>query len=236
VTREAVDLNADVGEGMGDDAGLLAIVTSANVACGGHAGDPQTMDATIKIALERGVAVGAHPSYPGQEHFGRQSVKLAPETLERELLVQLDLLASIARASGAVLHHVKPHGALYNDAAKDKRLAATVATAIARFDPRLILVGLARSALLEAGEAAGLRVAGEGFCDRAYEPDGSLRPRSLPHAVYDDPRTAASQALSLVERADIETLCIHGDSPHALTMAKAVRTALEEAGIAVRKL
>jgi len=236
VSRTAIDLNADVGEGMTDDAALLDVVTSANIACGAHAGDPQTMDATIKTALARGVTLGAHPSFPDRNHFGRFSMSLAPADLEREILDQLEALASIARANGALLAHVKPHGALYNEAAKDARLAAVVARAVARFDPRLVLVGLAGSALLEAGGAHGLRVAAEGFCDRAYEPDGNLRSRALPRAVYDDASTAARQAVALAESGGVDTLCVHGDSPHAVSMAKAVRAALEEAGITVRRM
>jgi UPF0271 protein len=235
-----IDLNCDVGElpgpeGRAADGALLALVSSANVACGGHAGDPDSMAATIVAAAALGVAVGAHPSYADREHFGRRSRAQSPRDAAAALSAQLEALRTIAHAHDLALTHVKPHGALYNDAAADRSVAAAVADAVAAFDSALVLVGLAGSALLE-GRAAGLRVAAEGFCDRAYEPDGSLRSRSQPGAVYDDPETAARQAVRLAQRGDIDTLCIHGDTPNALPIARAVRAALHDASVSIAKL
>ena len=237
----SIDLNCDVGElpgaeGRAADAALLALVSSANVACGGHAGDAESMAATIAAAAALGVAVGAHPSYADREHFGRRSRAQSPHDAAAALSAQLDVLRTIAVAHGLALTHVKPHGALYNDAAADLSIAIAIADAVAAFDRGLVLVGLAGSSLLDAGRAAGLQVAAEGFCDRAYEPDGSLRSRSLPGAVYDDPEAAAQQAIRLAHRGDIDTLCIHGDTPNALPIARAVRAALHAASISISKL
>jgi UPF0271 protein len=248
-----VDLNADVGESyaawtLGDDAGLLPLVTSANIACGAHAGDPSVMDRTVALCRQLGVAVGAHPGYPDLAGFGRRDLDMEADELTASLLAQLGALAAIARARRVDLQHVKAHGALYNRAAKEPALAAVVAGAVASFSTELILLGPPGSALLEAGDFAGLRVAAEGFADRAYEPDGSLRPRRLPDAVHQDPASAAAQAVSIVRdgcvrtvtgelvRLEVDTLCIHGDSPHAVAVAGAVRVALERAGIEVRAL
>ena len=238
---KTIDLNCDIGESygawrMGDDRALLDLVTSANVACGFHAGDPAVIEATVRDAAERSVAVGAHPSYPDLAGFGRRSMAMAPGDMEAAVLYQIGALAAFARASGTDLTHVKPHGALYNDAARDKALASAIARAVARFDSDLVLVGLPNSALLEAGVAERLRVAAEGFCDRAYEPDGSLRPRNRPGAVYVDPARAAKQAVSLAERGAVKTLCIHGDTPGAIAIAHAVRAALLSAGFEIAPL
>ncbi len=236
-----IDLNCDVGElpgpeGRAADGALLALVSSANVACGGHAGDAASMAATIVAAAAVGVAVGAHPSYADREHFGRRSRAQSPRDVAAALSAQLEALRTIALAHDLPLTHVKPHGALYNDAAADRSIAGAVADAVAAFDRGLVLVGLAGSTLLDAGRAAGLRIAAEGFCDRAYEPDGSLRSRSLPGAVYDDPEAAARQAVRLAQRGDIDTLCIHGDTPNALPIARAVRAALRDASVSIAKL
>ena len=235
---KTVDLNCDIGESygawrMGDDRALLDIVTSANVACGFHAGDPSIIEATVRDATQRNVAVGAHPSYPDLVGFGRRSMAIAPGDVEAGVLYQIGALAAFAHASGAKLTHVKPHGALYNDAARDAALATAIAKAVARFDTGLVLVGLPDSALAAAGRAAHLRFAAEGFCDRAYEPDGSLRSRGRPGAVYTDPDQAAAQALSLAQRGAVQTLCVHGDTPGAAASARAVRTALSGAGFDV---
>ncbi len=248
-----IDLNADVGESygawtMGADAELLPSVSSANVACGAHAGDPLTMARTATLARTHGVAVGAHPGYPDRDGFGRRDLDMTPEELEASLLAQLGALWAVARAHGVDLVHVKPHGALYNRAAVDLALAQTVAQATRRFSADLVLVGLADSALLEAGREAGLTVAAEAFADRAYEPDGTLRSRRQPDAVHHDPDAVAAQAVSIVRdrrvrahdgsevavRAD--TICLHGDTPGAAAIARAVREALSHAGIAVRPL
>jgi len=243
-----VDLNADVGEGMPDDAAILDLVTSANIACGGHAGNAELMIATVRAARQRGVAVGAHPSYPDREHFGRTSLTLSSHELERAVIEQIGALADVARAADVRLSHVKPHGALYNDAARDAERAGTVARAVAHFDPTLILVGLAGSALPLAGRALGLRVAAEAFCDRAYEKDGSLRARSLPGALLADAKLAADQALDIATCGQVrlasggvlavraQTLCIHGDTRDAALLAAAVRSALEQGGVAIRPL
>jgi UPF0271 protein len=248
-----IDLNADVGESygawvMGQDDALLPLVTSANVACGAHAGDPLVMDRTVQLAQRWGVAVGAHPGYPDRDGFGRRDLDMTPDELEASLLAQLGALWAVARGRGVPLTHVKAHGALYNRAARDPVLAETVCRAIRRFSTDLIVVGLAGSALLDAGRASGLAVAAEAFADRAYEPDGSLRSRRLPGAVHGDPQAAAEQALSIARdgRARAfdgtpvavvaDTICLHGDTLGAPAFAKAVRAALESACIEVRAL
>ena len=235
---KTIDLNCDMGESygawrMGDDLALLDLVSSANIACGFHAGDPSTIDATVAAAAKRNVAIGAHPSYPDLVGFGRRSMDISARDIENAVLYQIAALAGFAKANGAALHHVKPHGALYNDAAKDASLAQAIARAVARFDARLVLVGLPDSALIAAGNAQGLATVAEGFCDRAYEPDGSLQSRSKPGAVFDDPARAAQQALTLAGGDRVRTICIHGDTPNAAAIALAVRTALRDAGYAI---
>ncbi len=236
-----IDLNCDIGESygawrMGADRALLDLVTSANVACGFHAGDPTTIDATVRYAADRGIAIGAHPSYPDLAGFGRRSMDLAPADVEAAVLYQIGALAGFVRSSGSTLSHVKPHGALYNDAVRNGALAEAIARGTARFDKNLVLVGLPGSALLAAGTAAGLRTAAEGFCDRAYEPDGSLRARDKRGAVYSDPRAAAAQAVALANDGRVQTLCIHGDTPGAAAMALEVRAALDAAGFTIAPL
>ena len=249
-----IDLNADMGEGfgawaMGQDADLLALVTSVNVACGFHAGDPAVMDRTVAAAARAGVAVGAHPGYPDLRGFGRRPMAASPEDVETDVLYQVGALLAFARAHGARLVHVKPHGALYNQAALDEALARAVARGTARAGKELILVGLAGSAAMRrAAEAEGLRYAAEAFADRAYESDGTLRSRRLPGAVIADPEAAAGQALSiardgLVRSADgdtvrlaADTLCVHGDTPGAVANARAVGEALRAAVIALQPL
>ncbi len=245
-----MDLNSDVGESfgrysLGMDAALMPYITSANIACGLHAGDPLVMDQTVRLAREHGVAIGAHPGFPDLQGFGRRAMQLAPEEAEAFVLYQIGALAAFARAAGVELAHVKPHGALYNQAARDRVLAQAIARAVARFDRQLILVGLANSALVEAGLEAGIRIVREGFADRAYESDGSLRPRHLPGAVLLDPARAAAQAVRIAREGRVvsytgdevpvqaETLCLHGDTLNALGMAQAIRQALADAGIPV---
>jgi len=232
---KTIDLNCDIGESygawrMGDDRALLDVVTSANVACGFHAGDPSIIEATVRDATQRNVAVGAHPSYPDLVGFGRRSMALAPDDVEAAVLYQIGALAGFAHANGTKLTHVKPHGALYNDAARNATLATAIAKAVARFDPALVLVGLPDSELLAAGKAVNLHVAAEGFCDRAYEPDGSLRSRNRPGAVFTNPNQAAQQAVMLAQRGTVQTLCIHSDTPGAPAMALAVCAALRGGG------
>jgi UPF0271 protein len=248
-----IDLNADVGESvgpwpMGDDERLIPLVTSVNVACGAHAGDPLTIDRTIHAAVAHGVAIGAHPGYPDLVGFGRRDLDMTPDELEASLVYQIGAVAAFAQSAKTPLRHVKPHGALYNLAAREPAVAATVARAVARVSADLVLVGLAGSAMLTAAAAAGLATAAEAFADRAYEADGTLRSRRLPGAVLASPEVAAAQALSIVRdgcvtshdghvvavRAD--TICIHGDTPAAAEFAQAIRAALGDAGVTIAAL
>ncbi len=248
-----VDMNCDMGESygryhLGEDEAVMASITSANVACGFHAGDPLVIDQTVRMAVQHKVSVGAHPGYPDLQGFGRRVMDMTPEEVEAFIVYQVSALAGIARANGGALIHVKPHGALYNQAAKDERLAEAVARGVRRFSQELVLVGLAGSALVAAGEEAGLRTAREGFPDRAYEADGSLRSRRLPGAVLESTAEICIQAVRLAtegilvtegetrRRVAIDTLCIHGDHPGAAHHAAAVRQALEAQGILVTGL
>lgn len=245
-----VDLNADVGESfgarrVGDDEPIFRYVTSGNVACGFHAGDPNIIAATIKAAAAHRVCVGAHPSYPDTTGFGRRSMEISHDELESAIVYQIGAVAAIGRSLGVKIVHVKPHGALYNDAAKNPALAAAVARSVVAYDRELILIGLAGSHSIAAAKAAGLRTAAEAFCDRAYEADGSLRSRSHPGAVLEDPNQAAAQAVEIVVKKrvtadggravslDAQTLCIHGDSQNATQMASAVQSALMTAGVQI---
>ncbi len=249
----AIDLNCDLGESfgayrIGNDEALMPLITSANIACGYHAGDPQTMDRTVRLAVEHGVAVGAHPGFPDLVGFGRRPMRLSATEIENDILYQVGALAAFVRAAGRTLAHVKPHGALYNMASKDIEIARAVARGVARAGPELILVGLAGSALIQAAQEAGLRAAQEAFADRAYEADGTLRSRSLPGAIHHDPQAAAAQAVQIArdgyvtaiggERLPLaaDTLCIHGDTPEALEIARAIRHQLEKAEIRVEPL
>ena len=248
-----IDLNADVGESlgpwpMGDDERLIPLVSSVNVACGTHAGDPLTIERTIRLAIDHGVAVGAHPGYPDLVGFGRRDLDMTSEELQTSIVYQVGAVAGIAQSLGAALRHVKPHGALYNRAAHDPAVAEAIATAIRRAAPDLVLVGLAGSALLDAGVAAGLQVASEAFADRAYEADGSLRSRRLDGAILATPAAAARQAIGIVRHGRVtahdgrsvavraDTICIHGDTPRAADYAAAVRIALEKAGVTIAAL
>jgi UPF0271 protein len=243
-----IDLNADVGEGSDADEALIPLVSSINVACGAHAGDEASIRRTMEIARAHQVAVGAHPGYPDRAGFGRRAMSLEAAELRASIVDQVTLVLSIARQLGQPLTHVKPHGALYNLAARDRSVAELVAGAVHDVSPELILVGLAGSESLGAGRAVLLPVAAEAFTDRAYESDGSLRSRDLPGAVHSRPEQAARQALSIARDRQVlawggnwlpveaDTLCIHGDSPGAVEMARAVREALESAGIEVRQI
>ncbi|MCA1828022.1 MAG: LamB/YcsF family protein [Myxococcales bacterium] len=230
-----IDLNADLGEGM-DDAAILPFLTSANVACGMHAGDPSAMDRTVELALKQGVRIGAHPGYADKANFGRTDQELSEPGLRALLLYQLGAIDAIVRARGGVLRHVKAHGALYNRAAKDRELARVIAETVRDFGRDLVLVGLAGSVQIDAARAAGLKAAGEAFADRRYLADGSLMPRSRPGAVLHDPAEAAAQALRIVREGRAQTLCMHGDTPGASAIAAAVRAALESAGVAIAPL
>ena len=240
-TPGRIDLNADVGESfgayaIGHDAGLMNSITSANVAAGFHAGDPSVLRATIRKAKQHGVAVGAHPSFPDLAGFGRREMKMSPHEVEDLVLYQIAAVAGVAHVEGVSLQHVKPHGALYNMAAVDSALATAIARAVAAFSPSLILLGLPGSELLKAGKAAGLRVVGEVFADRAYEPDGSLMSRKKPGAVIHDVATVVATAVKMAKEGVGETICIHSDTPGADELAAQTRAALEAAGISVRPL
>jgi 5-oxoprolinase (ATP-hydrolysing) subunit A len=230
----AIDLNADLGEGDPHDAELLAIVSSCNIACGGHAGDDVSMRATIASAISNNVAIGAHPSYPDRDGFGRRSNFLEGDELRVSLLAQINKLASIANELSAALVHVKPHGALYNDAVNDRALADLVADCVATAAPGAAFVGLPDSEMQRAASRHSLSFVAEGFVDRAYQADGQLVPRSEPGAVHESLELVLPQAISLVGKVD--TLCIHGDTPGAVEAATAVRDALEKQGVEIRAL
>jgi UPF0271 protein len=237
-----IDINCDMGENRGDDEAILPYITSANIACGFHAGDEITMRKTLRLAKRHGVAVGAHPGWKDPEGFGRREMVLADDDVEALILYQIGALYGIAKAEGVVLHHVKPHGALYNQAAQDRDLARAIARALKRFGKDLILLGLAGSRLIEAGLEAGLRIANEGFPDRNYNADGTLVSRKQGNAIIRSPREVSAHAVELAQqgveiggrRVTVETLCIHGDHPDAVQNAKQVRDALEKAGMRVR--
>jgi UPF0271 protein len=249
-----IDLNADVGESygawsMGRDAELLPFITSVNVACGFHAGDPLIMDRTVGLALERGIRVGAHPSHLDVRGFGRREIQASPKEVETDVLYQAGALRAFVESRGGRLWHVKPHGALYNQAARDPKLARAIARGVRRLGGSVTLVGLATStAFREAAAAEGVGFAGEGFVDRAYEADGSLAKRGTPGALLDGGEAAAKQAVEIAtlghvtarDGARVEiaaaTLCLHGDNPKALEIARAVRGALEAAGVRVQAL
>jgi UPF0271 protein len=249
-TSVRIDLNADVGEaaiGPALDAELSLIphLTSVNVACGGHAGDADTMARTILVALNSGVSVGAHPGYADREFSGRRNLALSSDAVRGLVTAQIAMLVAVAESFGCAITHVKPHGALYNQAARDNALADAIAEAVVEASPTLCLVGLAGSALVDAGRRSGLTVAAEAFVDRAYQPDGSLVRRDQPGALIGRPEAAVAQALALVRdreviaidgtrvAIDADTLCLHGDTPGALAIARDVRSALEAAGVEV---
>ncbi|EOT8832314.1 5-oxoprolinase subunit PxpA [Escherichia fergusonii] len=241
-----IDLNADLGEGCASDAELLTLVSSANIACGFHAGDAQTMQASVREAVKNGVAIGAHPGFPDRENFGRTAMQLPPETVYAQTLYQIGALAAITHAEGGVMRHVKPHGMLYNQAAKDPQLADAIAKAVYACDPALILVGLAGSELIRAGKHYGLTTRQEVFADRGYQADGSLVPRSQPGALIEDEEQSLAQTLEMVQNGRVksitgewtpveaQTVCLHGDGEHALAFARRLRAAFLERGIAVQ--
>ena len=248
-----VDLNADIGESFGvystgSDELLVRTITSANIACGFHAGDPGVMRRTVRLAARAEVVVGAHPGFPDLAGFGRRDMNIAPQDIADLVLYQIGALSAIAKAEGLTVRHVKPHGALYNMSVRRADIAEAIARAVASLDPALILVGLPGSELLSAGSRLGLRVAAEAFADRSYEPDGSLTPRHLADAVLTEPDRAAERAVRMVRdgkivardgstlAVKIDTLCVHGDNEHAVQLAAAVRAGLEQAGIEVKPL
>ena len=245
-----VDLNCDLGESFGAytiglDDQVIPHVTSANIACGAHAGDPSVMRNTVRCAHAAGVAIGAHPGYPDLMGFGRRALAMSPNDVYASILYQVGALAAFAKAEGAQLHHVKPHGALYNAAAKDATLAQAIAQAVKDFDDQLILVGLAGSESITAAQNVGLRTASEFFADRAYQENGALVPRTLAGAVITDKQKAIERTLRAVKEGVVEsetgtvipiaadTICIHGDNPAAVAFAAEIHAALEAAGVTV---
>ena len=247
----SIDLNCDMGESfgawkMGNDAEILPLVSSANIACGFHGGDPGTIAETVRTALRHGVAIGAHPSYPDREGFGRREMGLTPREIFNAVVYQVSAVKGICESQGGVLHHVKPHGALYNRAAKDPEVSAAIAEAVYAVDGGLFLYGLSGSFLVSEAEKTGLRTVSEVFADRTYLDDGSLTPRSRPDALIADAVSASEQALRMAESGEVssidgnavtvraETICIHGDGPHALEFAAAITGLLRESGVEIK--
>ncbi len=245
-----IDLNCDMGESfgvytIGDDEAVMRSITSANVACGFHAGDPSVIRRTLRLAKAHGVAVGAHPGFPDLVGFGRREIQATAAEVEDAVLYQVSALAGMAAAEGLTLQHVKAHGALYNMAARDSALASAIARAVAQFDRSLILFGLPGSHLLTAGRAEGLPVAAEGFADRAYEPDGALVSRRTPGAVIHDAARVVDRVLRMVRDRVVEvtdgsmlsldaaTICVHGDTPGAADLVAKLRAGLEAAGVEI---
>jgi 5-oxoprolinase (ATP-hydrolysing) subunit A len=250
---KSIDLNCDMGElpeaiADGTHEALMRSITSVNIACGGHAGDEQTMKATIEQALRWKLAIGAHPGYPDRANFGRLELKLPLSEIEASIFEQVQALARVADRCGARVVHVKPHGALYNQAVRNRELAAAIAQGVARWSREVVLVGLAGSPMLDVFREAGFAVAAEAFADRRYEPDGTLRSRKFEDALIRNPEEAAWQALGIAEQGvtiasdgsevavDAQTLCIHSDTPGAPEIAATVARTLREAGITVEGL
>ncbi|MFL6374358.1 MAG: LamB/YcsF family protein [Pyrinomonadaceae bacterium] len=243
-----IDLNCDMGEGCGHDAELLDLVSSANIACGFHAGDNETMRRTAEMAAEKGVAIGAHPGYKDRENFGRLEQSLAPKEVFDLVTEQIAIMTDVVFAAGAHLNHVKAHGALYNQAAGDRELAAAIAEAVAAFDKDLVLFGMSGTVCVTEAERCGLTVASEVFADRTYQSDGSLTPRTKQNALIQDDDTAVKQALQMICEGNVtatsggiipvraETICLHGDGTHAVQFARAIRTALEKNGVTIRPI
>jgi UPF0271 protein len=245
-----IDLNADLGEGFGrsrssEDEALLDVVSSANIACGFHAGDATTMRDTVRAAASRGVAIGAHPSYPDIPGFGRRELGLSPKEIRFHVSYQLRLFRDICIAENAKLGYVKPHGALYNRASKDSAAAKAVVEAMSEVDPSLLLLGLPESEMARAARRANLGFAAEAFADRAYKSDGTLVPRKEPGAVMHDLQASVTRAVTLVKSNTItaddgttlsvvaQSLCVHGDNPDALAMLREIRAALESSGVRI---
>jgi 5-oxoprolinase (ATP-hydrolysing) subunit A len=248
-----IDLNCDLGESygaytIGADDKVLRFITSANIACGYHAGDPSVMARTVKQAYEQGVSIGAHPGLPDLNGFGRRMMHISQQEAYDLTLYQLGALHAFCRVSKARLNHVKPHGALYNMAAKDEELAEAIASAVYHFDPSLILYGLSGSELIHAGNRIGLQTASEVFADRTYEEDGSLTPRSKPNAVIHDLKQAEEQVIQIIKHGTVttssgelikikaDTICVHGDSPSALSFVKQLNSRLQNENIIVSKI
>lgn len=249
----SVDLNCDMGESfgawtMGNDAELMNYVSSINIACGFHAGDASTMRKTVETAIAKGVAIGAHPSFPDLQGFGRRNMSLSPQEVFDVVLYQVAALKGICAASGTNLHHVKPHGALYNQAAKNSELALAIAKSISRLDDALILYGLSGSILVSEAEKIGLKTASEVFADRTYKNDGSLTPRAESNALITETGIASAQVLQMIKDGTVattdgqtitikaDTICIHGDGQNALQFASAVHQTLIENGVSIHRV
>jgi UPF0271 protein len=247
-----IDLNCDMGESfgawtLGHDAALMPYLTSANIACGFHAGDPAVMRQTVRLALQHGVAIGAHPGLPDLAGFGRRTMDISAEETFEMTVYQLGALHAVARAEGGVLHHLKPHGALYNMAATNASLAQAIAEAVYQVQPELVLYGLAGSELTKAGERLGLRTAHEVFADRTYQANGTLTPRRQPDALITSAEAAIAQVLRMVQEGRVrtqqgpeiaikaDTVCLHGDGPHALEFAQQLSQALRAAGVTLAR-
>ncbi len=234
--RPAIDMNADLGEGFGSDEALLQLVSSANIACGFHAGDPHAMQATVRSCIAAGVAIGAHPGLPDRIGFGRREMAITPAEAYDYVLYQVGALDAMVRAAEGRMRHVKPHGALYHMAGRDAAIADAIVRAVGAVDDRLAIVAQAGSLLLETAEAAGLRTVSEAFADRRYRENGLLVPRGEPMAVITDEAEAAAQALKLASRTSgirAETICVHGDGAEAVALAAAIREALLAGGVQI---
>jgi UPF0271 protein len=223
-----IDLNCDMGEleDAGHEAALMEHITSANIACGGHAGDEATMERTARLAIARGVHIGAHPGYPDRANFGRLEIDMSPDAIADTVHEQIARLDAVVQRLGGRIVHVKPHGALYNVAVKNTLVAQAIAQGVARWDPLVPIFGLAGSPMLDVWTSMGMRVAGEGFADRRYEPDGTLRSRKFPDALITHPKEAAAQALRLAREGKAQTICVHGDTPGAVDILRACKEAL----------
>ena len=241
----SIDLNCDLGEGCGSDAELMRYISSANIACGFHAGNEATMRKTVELALRHGVAIGAHPGYADPENFGRTQMNLAPAEVRQLIIDQLEALKRVCDPMGAKVGHVKPHGALYNQAAKDRELASAVVEAVAAWNSDLIFYGLSGSEMIRAAEKVGLRTASEVFADRTYRSDATLTPRSETNALITEPETSVTQVLDMIRYGRVrstdalmvaikcETICLHGDGQHAVEFASLIRDRLETEGVTI---
>ena len=243
-----IDLNCDVGEGMSTDEAIIPLISSANIACGFHAGDENTMKKTIELCLKYDAAIGAHPSWPDKKNFGRTEIKVVPIELYDYMMEQLNTIETIANKLGTKLHHIKPHGALYNQSAKDKTIAAIIAKAVKDYNPSLILYGLSGSISIKEAQAIGLQTAQEVFADRTYIDNGSLTPRSLTNALIKVAATAAQQSLQMILQNTVtttsgkcipitaDTICLHGDGKHAVNFCKTIIEQLKNSNIEIKAL
>lgn len=227
-----LDLNCDMGEleDAQHEAALMEHITSANIACGGHAGDEAIMERTARLALDRGVRIGAHPGYPDRANFGRIEIPMTPYEIARTVREQIERLEAVVRRLGGKIEYVKPHGALYNVAVHNRAVAQAIGTGVAAWNPQTLVFGLAGSPMLDVWREMGLAVAGEAFADRRYEPDGTLRSRKFPDALITDPQAAAAQAVRLAREGKAQTICVHGDTPGSVKILEACRQALLSEG------